>query len=72
MNLTTEPFTNPVPLTVSVKPGPPAVALAGVKPVIAELTVRLTAAEVPPFGFITVIGKVPIVCRSEAINFMVI
>jgi hypothetical protein len=62
---TTAPLTKPEPFTVIVKAGLPANALAGVRRLIDELTVRLTAAEVPPLGFMTVMGRVP--CDSMSV-----
>lgn len=56
---TTAPLTKPEPFTVNVKAGLPAGVLAGDRLLIDALTVRLTAADVPPLGFITVIGNVP-------------
>jgi hypothetical protein len=63
---TVAPLTKPEPFTVKVNAGPPAVALDGPRLLIAELTAKLTAVEVPPRGFITVIGNVPIPAISEA------
>src|SRR6267143_5645078 len=69
---TVEPFTNPVPSTVSVKPAPPTVALSGVSPVIVGmglLTGNVCAAEVPPpgVGVNTVTCGVPAVAMSAAV-----
>jgi hypothetical protein len=50
---TVEPETKPVPFTVSVNPAPPAVAEAGLRPVVAStalLIVNVWAFEVPPPG----------------------
>ena len=66
LNLTVAPSTKPRPLTVSVKPLSPAVTLAGESPLMAGLTVKLTAADVPPRGFMTAIGSDPIPAISEA------
>src|SRR2546426_72256 len=68
---TVDPFTNPVPLTVSVKAAPPTVALIGVSPVIVGmglLTGNVCAAEVPPpgAGVNTVTCGVPAVAMSAA------
>src|SRR5206468_3255993 len=69
---TVEPFTNPVPLTVSVKAAPPTVALVGVSPVIVGMglsTGNACAAEVPPpgAGVNTVTCGVPAVAMSAAV-----
>src|SRR6266404_29508 len=69
---TVEPFTNPVPSTVSVKAAPPTVALIGVSPVIVGmglLTGNVCAAEVPPpgVGVNTVTCGVPAVAMSAAV-----
>src|SRR3989454_1016756 len=69
---TVDPFTNPVPLTVSVKAAPPAVALVGVSPVIVGMglsTGNVCAAEVPPpgVGVNTVTCGVPAVAMSAAV-----
>src|SRR3989454_551024 len=69
---TVAPFTNPVPLTVSVKAAPPTVALVGVSPVIVGmglLTGNVCAAEVPPpgAGVNTVTCGVPAVAMSAAV-----
>src|SRR5439155_8452743 len=52
------PLTKPAPLTVRLNPRSPALTVAGEIVVIAVLTARLTALEVPPHGvvFTTVIG----------------
>src|SRR6267143_2550975 len=61
-----EPFTNPVPLTVSVKAAPPTVALIGVSPVIVGmglLTGNVSAAEAPPPG----VGVNTVTCGVAAV-----
>ena len=68
---TFEPETKFDPLTVSVKPGPPAVALLGEIELIAGtglLTVNVLGADVPPPGpgFVTVTWIVPAVAMSAA------
>jgi hypothetical protein len=65
---TTAPETNPEPFTVRVKAGPVAFAKDGDRLLIDALTDTFTAAELPPLGFMTVIGNVPRVSRSVAIN----
>src|SRR5579871_732697 len=67
---TCDPLTNPVPVTVSVKPVEPAVRLAGEICVIAGaglFTVKFADGDVPPpgGGFITVTATVPAVRTSE-------
>ena len=67
---TFEPETKFDPLTVSVKPGPPAVALLGEIELIAGtglLTVNVIAFDVPPPGgaFTTVTEAVPAVLMSN-------
>lgn len=64
----TKPLRKPAPLTVSVKPGPPAVALDGDRLVTDELTIKLTAVEIPPpgAGLNTVMGNVPNAAMSAA------
>jgi hypothetical protein len=69
---TVEPETKPVPFTVSVNPAPPAVAEAGLGPVVVGtglLIVNVWATEVPPpgAGFATVTGAVPAVAMSAAV-----
>jgi hypothetical protein len=71
-NVALAPLTKFVPLTVSVKAAPPAVALVGESEVIVGaglLTVKLVAADVPPPGpgFVTVTGNVPAVAISVAV-----
>ena len=68
---TFEPETKFEPFTVSVKPGPPAVALLGEIELIAGtglLTVNVFAADVPPPGpgFVTVTWIVPAAAMSAA------
>ena len=68
---TFEPETKLDPLTVRVKPGPPAVALLGEIELIAGtglLTVNVLGADVPPPGpgFVTVTMNVPAVAISAA------
>ena len=63
-NLTTEPLTKLLPLTVRVKAAPPIAALVGETLLTAGrglLTVIFTGLEVPPpgEGLLTVIGYVP-------------
>src|SRR6266850_1621815 len=61
-----EPFTNPVPLTVSVKATPPTVALVGTSPVIVGmglLTGNVSAAEAPPPG----VGVNTVTCGVAAV-----
>jgi hypothetical protein len=72
---TTEPLMKLLPFTVSVKAGPPAVAEAGLRPVVvgtgllAALIVKVWAFEVPPpgAGLNTVTVAVPAVTMSEAV-----
>jgi hypothetical protein len=69
---TVEPETKPVPFTVSVNPAPPAVAEAGLRPVVVGtglLIVKVWALEVPPpgAGFTTVTWAVPAVAMSAAV-----
>src|SRR5882672_2908569 len=69
LNLTTEAGTNPVPVTVSVKPAPPAVAPLGLSEVIAGaglFTVNDEFPEAPPpgVGFVTMTLKLPAVAMS--------
>ena len=69
---TVEPDTKPVPFTVSVNPAPPAVAEAGLRPVVdstALLIVKVWALEVPPpgAGFTTVTETVPAAAMSAAV-----
>src|SRR5438132_13410639 len=59
LKLTVAPLTKPMPFTVKVNAGSPAVAVAGEMLVITAPTSRLTAVDVPPRGFITVHGNVP-------------
>jgi len=68
---TWEPLTKLLPLTVSVKPGPPAVALLGEmfdKDGTGLLTVSVSADEVPPpgAGLLTAIERVPAEAMSLA------
>ena len=67
-HLTFEPLTNPAPLTVRVKPAPPALTAVGDKVLIKGFTVRLRAADVPPpgAGLKTVIDGVPALTISAA------
>ena len=72
--LTTEPLTKPVPLTVRVKALPPAVALAGARLVIVgtglgALMAKGFAVDVPPpgEGLKTVTWAVPAVAMSAAV-----
>jgi hypothetical protein len=69
--LTTEPETKTVPFTVSVNPAPPAVAEAGLRPVVVGaglLIVKVWALEVPPpgAGLNTVTWAVPPDAMSAA------
>jgi hypothetical protein len=69
---TVEPETKPVPFTVSVNAAPPAVAEAGLRPVVVGtglLIVKVWALEVPPpgAGFTTVTEAVPAVAMSAAV-----
>jgi len=69
--LTTEPLTNPLPLTVKAKAAPPAVALDGARELMegpALLTLNAELPEVPPpgAGFDTVTWAVPGVATSVA------
>src|SRR5262249_51012211 len=71
---TMAPFTKFEPLAVSVKPGPPAVALLG--EMLASdggglATVKVTAAEVPPPGVFTVMESEPGVLVSAAVKVAV-
>ena len=69
LKLTTEVAVNPLPVTVSVNPRPPAVALAGTNVPTTGCTdagriVSMTGSEVPPpatpfAGFVTVMLTVP-------------
>lgn len=60
LNSTVDRLTNPAPLTVRVKPGPPAAAVFGLKLVIVRsLIVKGIGLEVPPSGFTTVTIAVP-------------
>lgn len=71
---TVEPLMKFVPLTVSVKPVPPAVTAFGLKPVIVGMgfcawpILKLTALDVPPpgAGLLTVTLDVPVVAMSVA------
>jgi len=68
---TTEVVTKPEPFTVSVKPGPPAVALLGEMEVtfgLGLLIVNVSEFDGPPpgGGFVTITGTVPAVTRSVA------
>jgi hypothetical protein len=70
-HFTSEPLTKFEPFTVSVKAGPPAMALVGTREVATGtgfLTVNVFAADVPPpgAGFFTVTGNVSAVAMSEA------
>ena len=70
-HLTTELELKPVPFTVRVKAGSPAVLLVGLKPVVVGtglFTVKAWALEVPPPGewLYTVTLAVPAVAMSEA------
>src|SRR4029077_5172001 len=67
---TTEVVMKPEPFTVSVKPGPPAVALLGEMEVtfgLGLLIVKVSEFDAPPpgGGFVTITGTVPAVARSE-------
>ncbi len=69
---TTEPATKLLPLTVSVKAGPPAVAEEGLRLVVVGtglLIVKVRAPEVPPpgVGLNTVTEAVPAVAMSAAV-----
>jgi hypothetical protein len=74
LKLTTDEETKFVPVAVSVKAAPPAVALVGEMEVnvgtglLATLTLKFTAVEVPPPGaaFVTVTGKDPAEAISDA------
>jgi len=73
-HFTTAPLTKLVPLTVSVKPAPPAVAEEGLKPVrlgtgLDAWIVKLRAPEVPPpgAGLKTVRLAVPTLAMSAAV-----
>src|SRR5712691_4967977 len=50
LHFTTAPVTKPEPVTVSVKSGSPAPAVNGVRPMIAGMTVKLTALEIKQIG----------------------
>jgi len=74
---TVDVFTKLVPVTVSVNPAAPAVALLGDRDVIAGLglfTVKFTAFETPPpgAGLVAVTGNVPAVATSAALIVPVI
>jgi hypothetical protein len=75
---TFEPLTNPAPLTVRVKPAPPALTAVGNKVLMNGFTVRLRAADVPPpgAGLKTVIAGVPALTISaaviEAVNWVLL
>jgi hypothetical protein len=69
---TAETETKPLPFTVSANPAPPAVAEAGLRPVVAStglLIVNVWALEVPPpgAGFTDVTEAVPAVAMSAAV-----
>ena len=69
---TVDVFTKLVPVTVSVKPAPPAVALLGDSDVIVGLglfTVKFTAFDTPPpgAGLVAVTGNVPAVATSAVL-----
>jgi hypothetical protein len=66
---TTDPTTKPVPLTVSAKPTPPALTVAGEILVIDGETVKTTALDTPPpgAGFETVICMRPALAISAAV-----
>ena len=74
MKFTTEVLRKFVPFTVRLNAAEPAVALVGCSVVIvgvgllAAVTVKLTALDVPPpgEGLVTVTGGVPAVAMSEA------
>jgi hypothetical protein len=73
LKLTVAPVTKPVPLTVSVNPAPPAVALVGAIDVSTGggfVTGRLTVAEVPPpgAGFVTDSGSDPSAAMSPVVT----
>lgn len=77
LNFTAEDDTKPVPLTVSVKAAPPAVAPVGESEVIAGaglLIVKVCAPDAPPpgDGFVTVTDGVPAVAISAAVMAAVI
>src|ERR1700687_1909081 len=68
---TVAPLTNPVPLTVSVNPAPPAVVLFGESVVIVGIglvTAKFIVFDVPPpgAGLVTVTGNVPTTAMSAA------
>ena len=65
-HFTTAPVTKPEPVTVSVNAGSPAPAVNGVRPMIAGMTVKLTALEIKLPAVMTVMGKVPAVMISVA------
>jgi hypothetical protein len=70
-HFTTEVVMKPEPFTVSVKAGPPAVALAGEREVtvgVGFLIVNVSGFDAPPPGpgFVTITGTVPAVARSVA------
>lgn len=72
MKFTVAPFTNAVPLTVSVNAAPPAVALFGAIVVIVGgglVTLKFTATDVPPpgTGLVTVTGNAPTAAISDAV-----
>src|ERR1700730_4570472 len=69
-HFTTEVVMKPEPFTVSVKPAPPAVALAGEREVtvgLGLLIVNVSEFDAPPPpGFVTITGTVPALARSVA------
>ena len=68
---TTSPFMKPLPVNVSRKEPLPAAALNGARLPIEALMLKPIEVEVPPLGFITVIGNVPMFSRSVASNLAV-
>jgi hypothetical protein len=73
LKFTVAPVTNPVPLTVSVNPAPPAIALVGAIVVMTGggfVTGRLTVPEVPPpgAGLVTESGSDPSAAMSPVVT----
>ena len=65
-HFTTAPLTKPKPVTVSVNAGSPTSAVNGVRPMMAGMTVKVTALEIKLPDVMTVMGKVPTVVISVA------
>src|SRR6202021_615648 len=77
LRFTVAPFTNAVPLTVSVNAAPPAAALVGERMEIVGggfVTVKFPAVDIPPpgVGLVTVTGNAPTAAMSAAVMAAVI